>query len=328
ILLPLHLTPDQKKLIYDKENIGRLEAEPIDITLGNVTLTLEHLDITKDIPNRWATVRAIINSSSTRQDWENVVRMMEGFKQAGVRLRPDWQEKIIRRLNLAGMQHLVLRAVQQSSRTGLQLKTGGLVHVVLRGQHMRAAGAEWSEEETRKALSAAEQIIELLENREHLGGTALTPGDLRSSPFVIAYPAELAAVRAKRHTKERDEDGKVLRYTSRLMDALTQDEFMSTTLQSELAALDLETSNAQGYWFRRVPFHVERQVWKFIPVLNALQTSRQVLGQKMPRAREAVKVIAEIKEGLAKASVGVSKLCKTLDTPHVARRVLQEIDSV
>lgn len=229
VLLPEHLTKDQRKLVYKQENRARLEAEPIEITLGEITLPLEHINRNRDQPSRWDTIRDVVEASKTPEDWENVVRMMEGFRDAGVRLKPRWFEKIVRKLNEAGMQHLVLKSLQRARETGLRLRDEGVVHQVFKGLHDKAAESEWDAAETKKALSFAEQIVELMEKEDHLGKSEPRPQDLRASPFVIAWPLELAAARAKLHTEGQDRDGKVMKYASRLMNAAHQDDFISVS---------------------------------------------------------------------------------------------------
>jgi hypothetical protein len=228
VLLPELLTDEQKKLVFKQENRSRIEAEPIEITLGDVTLPLEHINRMRDQPNRWQTVRSVVESSETVQDWENVLRMMQGFENAGIHVKREWQEKIVRRLNTAGMQHLVLKALQRASATGLRLRHPAIIQKVFYGLHQKASASGWEGGETRKALNMAEQCVELMEGEEHLGRREVTP-DPRASPFVIAVPAGLAAKRAKSHTGGEDKDGKVKKYVMRLANALRQDGFLDVS---------------------------------------------------------------------------------------------------
>lgn len=232
VLLPEHLNKEQQDLVYKKENRARLEAEPITITLGNTTLPLEHIDRNRDQPSRWNTIRDVVKKSETAEDWENVLRMMEGFTEASVHLRPQWHEMIVRRMNQAGQQHLVLKALQRADKTGLKLVTEGVVSAVFKGLHDKAATSSWEKAETEKALSFAEQIVELMEAKEHMGGQRKhrQVEDYRTSPHVICVPAGLAAVRAKKHADGDDKDGKVKKYAGRLMNAISQNNFNTVSL--------------------------------------------------------------------------------------------------
>jgi len=228
ILLPEHLTKEQQKLVYSQESRAKLEAEPIEITLGEVTLPLEHLDRNR-LPNRYKRLREICNQSETKEDWENVVRCLEGFQEAGIKVHWQWQELVIRKLNLAGMQHLVLKALQRAKETGVKLSNYGVLRAVLRTVHDKAALADWAQDDTIKAHKLAKQVVELMEDEEHyVGKRPVKPrgkpdkfaeGDYRGRPSVVALPTEMAAVLADRYGGDKEE---VKKLSSRLVHALQQ----------------------------------------------------------------------------------------------------------
>jgi hypothetical protein len=226
VLLPNHLTKDQEKLVYSQESRAKLEAEPVEITLGDVTLPLQHLD-RNHLPNHSKTFRSIVDQSETKDDWENVVRMLEGFENAGLKVKSDLREKAVRKLNMAGYQNLVLKALQRPKATGLSLKNFGLLLQVLRGLHDKAVMADWDKDETIKALKMARQVVELMDSEEHCAGARkgelLSSGDWRGKPVVVALPTELAAVLAARYDGDKKE---VKKLTSRLVNALKQDDYM------------------------------------------------------------------------------------------------------
>jgi hypothetical protein len=222
VLLPQHLTKEQAKLVYKQENRARVESEPIEITLGDVTLPLEHIDRNRDQPGRWEAFREVLVMSKTPEDWENVLRLLEGYHDAGIRFGVNQYRVIVRRMFAANMHHLVLKALQRVEKTGLRLREHYLIMTVFQGLHFRAAKSEFAEEDTTKMLRFAEQCVELMEEPEHLGRKDIVPGDSRTLPDVIAVPAALAVARAKKHLNGKDEDGKVKRYTSRLIEALQQ----------------------------------------------------------------------------------------------------------
>lgn len=225
VLLPSHLTPEQQRLVYKVENKAKLEAEPVEITLGEVTLPLEHLDRNR-LPNRFQTFNEIVKKSESKDDWENVVRMLEGFENAGIKINPAWQEKVVRKLNRSGNQHLILKALQRAKATGLRMSEYQVLLQVLRSVHDKAALSDWDKEETTKALRLAKQVVELLEDEEHCGGRArgemVSGQDLRGKPPVVALPTELAAVLAERHGGNVEE---VKTLAGRLMAALKQDNY-------------------------------------------------------------------------------------------------------
>jgi hypothetical protein len=220
ILLPQHLTKEQQKLVYREENKAKLEAEPVDITLGDVTLALEHLDRNR-LPSRWHTFRDVIAQSETREDWENVVRMLEGFENAGIKISTDKKALVVRRLNIQGMHHILLKALQRVKATGLRMREWSILKQVLRAPYDKAALADWDEEETAKALRFAKQVSELLEDEEHCGWQD-NEHDFRGKPAVIAVPTALAARLAHHHSSGDLEEVKTL--AGRLMAAMKQED--------------------------------------------------------------------------------------------------------
>ena len=299
ILLPLHLTKDQGKLVYKKENQAKLEAEPIEITLGDVTLPLEHLDVNRDIPSRWQSIKSIVNLSKTQDDWENVLRIMEGFQNASAPMKTQWKQFIVRRMSIAGQHHLILKAVQKASDTGLRLSDVALANTVFQTIHWKALESEWNPKETKKALDLAEELVELLEDDRHLGKKDVSIGDIRASPYTIAIPLEMAAVRAKRHTDVQDTDGKVSLYASRFMQATQQDEFLTKTLPDHLARISapIEAKPKLIHTAQSV-INLKGGIQSMIPVWIAVKTARHVLRKDMPLDSDAQKMEEEMAAAL------------------------------
>lgn len=232
VLLPNHLTKEQQKLVYSQESRPKIEAEPVEITLGDVTLPLEHLDRNR-LPNRWQTFREVVQNSETKEDWENVVRCLEGFVEAGIEVKTKWQEMVVRKLNEAGMHHLVLKMLQRPKLSGVRLSNRGVVTEVMTGVHNRAAMADWEQEETMKALKMAKQIVELMENDEHHANqstaTVNEKGDWRGHPVVVALPTALAAVAAEKYGGDKDH---VKKMANRLVAAIKQTDYMVSLMFS------------------------------------------------------------------------------------------------
>jgi hypothetical protein len=166
------------------------------------------------LPNRWATFRRIVTDCKTPQDWENLVRAVEGFENAGIAVPPARKALVVRKLNEAGMQHLILKALQRPKATGLRMSDADVLSSVLRGVHDMAAAEGWEKDDTAKAFRFAKQIAELLEDPEHHAAL-----DFRSRPGVVALPTEMAAVLADRHAGDVEV---VKMYAGRLVAALKQ----------------------------------------------------------------------------------------------------------
>lgn len=231
-MLPEHLSREQQKLVYKQKSRAKLETEPVEVTIGDVTLPLEHID--RNVrPSRWESLREVVRQSETTADWENVVRVLEGFHSAGIAIKPEWQDFVVRKLIENGHHNLVLKALQRVKATGLRLSNYNVTKRVLKGAHERAALSDWEKVETVKALRYAKQIVELMEEEEHHGvvarGKMVVENDWRSKPYVIAVPTELAAEVAQKHGGDVET---VKPFANRLVNALKQDNFTVSMVEA------------------------------------------------------------------------------------------------
>jgi hypothetical protein len=313
VLLPAHLTKEQQKLVYKEESRAKLEAEPVEITLGEVTIPLEHLDRNR-LPNRFKTFRKIIAESETKEDWENVVRCLEGFEEAGIKVPSAWQELAIRKLNLAGMHHLILKILQRPKETGVRLSNLTVLRQVLRSIHDKATLADWAEDETAKAYKLAKQVVELMDDEEHhksqkrdLKDREVVRGDWRGRPAVVALPTEMAAMLAQRYGGDKEE---VKKLSARLVNALKQSAYMtSLDLTSQRSGV---TSAAHVNVTKQLTFLQEYSydLLEVLIVWNALKASRKVLGAEMPMTEEAQKFEARANEVLMQGLGSLENMSK------------------
>ena len=296
VLLPEHLTKEQQKLVYKQSSRAKLETEPVEVTIGEVTLPLEFLDRNK-LPNRLRSLTEVIRKAETTEDWENVVRVVEGFHSAGIRVRPDWYDMVVRNLLEHGHSSIVLRALQRVKATGLRLDNYLVTFRLLRDCHDRAVRSDWDAEETKLALRYAQHVVELMEQEEHhaapprKAAEAVQP-DWRSKPFVIAAPLELTAVLAQKHSGNVDA---VKTLANRLVHALKQDNDATITTvatSSKKSEADFPNKHSQ---YQGITAHCNGLL-ELLVIWNALRTAQAVLGADMPLAEEAADYQRRIKQ--------------------------------
>lgn len=111
-----------------------------------------------------------------------------------------------------------------------------LIEVILRIVRQRAWESGWEKEELKKSLRMAEQIVELMDNVQHLGKPSPIQQDYRTHPTVVAVPLEMAAELAYRH--DLGLDG-VKKYALRLMNALKQQNFMAASFSNQKSCSSL-----------------------------------------------------------------------------------------
>lgn len=224
ILAPKHYTKEQADLVFKTSNKAKLEAEPVEITLGDVTLPLVHINRNRDVPDRWRTFDNVVKGSETAEDFENALRMLEGFHNAGISVKVAWQNKLIRRLSLVGMQGMVIKMLQRGKATSVSLKEYDVVAHVLSSVYEQAPMGNWEKDVTTRAHKYAVQVVEMMDEPYHHGNVTRGEGrnDHRGDPRVVAVPTSLAAALAQRHGGDVRQ---VKRLVSRLVGALQQDDF-------------------------------------------------------------------------------------------------------
>lgn len=228
--------------------------------------------MTKDIPDSWGSVvRAMSLMGTSRADWNNLLSLLEGMKNAGRKWR-TWQvEKIVRDAGKAGMSGVIVECVRAAARTGLVLRDVRVVREAMWACRMRAVLSGWSKGETERALRNAEQLAELLEGKLHLGGKRPEGLDPRREADVLGAVCELAVVRAVRHLGGEDVDGKVERYVRRLVDNLRGvGEEVAMEVQDKKDGLKTPWAATADY-----------ELMRWVPVRNALKMAPEVLGGKI-----------------------------------------------
>lgn len=248
ILAPQHYTKEQAALVFKSSNKAKLEAEPVEITLGDVTLPLVHIDRNKDVPKHWTTFSSIVDGSETPQDFENALRMLEGFHNAGIKVNVGWQSKLVRKLSIAGMQGTIIKMLQRGKATGVSLREQQVVMMVLSSIYGQAASGDWAKDVTTRAYKYAVQVVEMMDDSVHHGN--VTKGaerdDYRGDPRVVAVPTGLAAALAKVHGGDKEQ---VKKLASRLVSALQQDDF-------DVSSSSQETTSSSSMLLSRTTNHI------------------------------------------------------------------------
>ncbi|KAH7054314.1 hypothetical protein B0J12DRAFT_450177 [Macrophomina phaseolina] len=301
LMVPAHLNLAQQHLVYRDAHRARLDPatnpEPYYSTVAGADVALEHLDRQRDIPAHWSVFSRALALAETRADWENVGRLLEGLRDAGVVLKDTWVQKFVREAGAKGQMHVVLRALQRAERTGVRLRSADVVERVMWEVRGVAARSGWGEAETDRAVVLAEQVVELMEREEHCGGRRVEKGDLRTLPFVIATPLELAAVQAVRHREGRDEEGLVKAYAERLCVNLghygTQEPATSSDDASSSKPLNRYQRFAQA----------THKLRRLVPVWHGLTLAQRVLGDSMPLGTvDTYRKIGELREEIQRAT--------------------------
>lgn len=278
IFLPAHLRTPQRALIFRTRHHALLRSDPVTLEIGQESVTLQPLDMTKDIPSSWRSIVRAMQLMSSREDWNNLASLLEGMKTAGRRWKPWQLEKVVRDAGNAGMSAVVVECVRAAGRTGLVLRDVKVVREAMWACRNRGVSSSWSRGETEKALRNAEQIAEALEGGLHWGDAHKRPEgvDPRKEADVLGVLVELAAQRASRWQKGEDMDGKVEMYVKRLVSNL------EAVGEQGAPALEVRGhGETKGPWAASADYELMR----WIPVRNGLKLAKEVLKERMPQGQ-------------------------------------------
>ena len=175
------------------------------------------------------------------KDFDTIPGLLEGYKVAKRSVSEYMKEKMTKKCAQAGKGGIILRCIQEVERTGFKLDDLGVARAVMMIPVFQAANSEWSKEGLEKASKSAESILNMLEDPRHVADPAKAKDlDPRIHPDLVGLVLAMFATRAVRFQSSQDEDGKVAKYTERMLSLwenadLTIDEANFHTVNFRLA---------------------------------------------------------------------------------------------
>lgn len=271
--------------------------------IGDESHQLQPIERTKDVPDSWKSLlRAIELLGTDGGSWSGTfVGLMEGFKDAGRRWKGWQMEKLVRSASEAGMVGLVVDAATVGDRTGMRLRDVRVVREVLWGCRTLMDKAQEAGEKgnTGRALKMAERVAQLCEEKQHAGDLRKGERDPRVQPDLMGVLLELATSSGK---VEKD---KVKTYAARL----------STNLERTLGEGkdDVERQLDEN---GRKAAAADYELLRWVPALNGLRKSVDVLKDGMPRSEFAQNMIKELQKKVDALKEDVN----SNGDPHIDRR--------
>ncbi|KAI9740416.1 MAG: hypothetical protein M1834_004996 [Cirrosporium novae-zelandiae] len=307
VFLPAHLNTAHRDLIYKTKNSSAITTEPMIITVAHEDFQLEPLNKLNEPSSRKA-LKKILPLMKDPMDWRNLSSLLAGLKTASRYPKKGQLVQMARKANEAGMQNIILNCARQVTKTGFRLKDRELVWEVIFGAHLKGQQSGWDEEGTKKALTEAEQVLYLLEEEKHCGGSVFSDRDPRIQPEIVGLALELAAARATKHANGEDADDKVENYAAKLMTLwrnpllqLSKDKYIANRnltmwapvwngMRMSINILDKKLSGAQGKHQKVTPGLGKLEDWLKLMIQRA---SKEV----EPLLLESRKVVLETAAG-------------------------------
>ncbi|KAL6895911.1 hypothetical protein HDV57DRAFT_30600 [Trichoderma longibrachiatum] len=167
IILPAYLPEKQRKLVFDPKMKTYLEQNPIVIEVEGLEHKFSSIDRFRDIDNSKRILSKALASMRSRDDWANLGTLLAGYKKAGIRLKANHWGKIVRMAGQSGNILAVIECAKQAEKTGLLLTNPETVVRILSYVNDKITDSRWGEAETKQAQKWADQVLDLLQRKEH-----------------------------------------------------------------------------------------------------------------------------------------------------------------
>jgi hypothetical protein len=83
VFLPVHLSQEQRNLIYRSKHARSLEAEPVIARIANDEFRLQPINRTKDIIGVQTALDKALDLMKDKKDWDNLPSLLHGIKNVG-----------------------------------------------------------------------------------------------------------------------------------------------------------------------------------------------------------------------------------------------------
>jgi hypothetical protein len=296
---------------------------PVSVEIGGEEFRLKHIDRTKDLPSTRSDVPKIFKLMQ-RQDWDNAPLLWEGLnevKHPKGRNEKQWQKHVnqfIRNAAKGGRMDVVVETAKRVERTGFRLHTRALVQQIMWWIQYQGLAANFGPEETKRALSLATQVSNLLEDAKHAGGAVLSVlSDPRTSPEVSGTLLQLSAIRAKQGDEEAAKN--VERYAKVFMATLKQEGMM---IEGMYASEFMEETNEDN----RAVYMASDELQTIAPILYGVRVAQEVL-KSGPVAEQLAQTQKQL-EKEASERVDIVKNRKIRHQPKLGLWTWEQINSL
>jgi len=238
--------------------VNMLLSDPVEVEIDGEKFGLQHLNRTVDEPSSTKGLFEAAALMQNKTDFDNLPRLLEGYKQIGRKLKHYSKIKLIRLAGKKEQVGVILECARRGKTTNFTLTHPEVVKELMNWVQGKALASDWAQKQTAQALRWAEIVSELLEEPTHRPSKSHSDvQDVRTLPELLGIMLELSAVRAVRHLHGKDEDGKVARYAERLM---------ATSV--DIKPTDMDPSH---------PHYANRWLATAVPVIHGMKTALKVL---------------------------------------------------
>ncbi|KAL5612969.1 hypothetical protein BROUX41_003953 [Berkeleyomyces rouxiae] len=315
IVLPYRLPAPQRKMVFSEDYRSRLQTDPIVIEVDGYEHRFETLNFKKkDMPNSRAILLKALRLMKTPADWENLVRLLNGYARSKRTIKLHDRFRIIREAGCTGNIWAIIDAMRQSEKSGLYLRHLPPVDEMMYWLCDKAIKSSWNAHETKQAATWATIVMDILEEPEHRRQKkTFAPRELHREPQVLAQYLLLLAARSVFHGDKLDVDGQVTKVAQLL--AL---EWPAGKGLLDLHPIPKEEPSRDSKMLRAKVDYVEdfylhysatRHISIAATTLKAIELAKQIVNPELAAKLDAIAVCVnkEMEERLSKRTENVDK---------------------
>ncbi|KAJ9154938.1 hypothetical protein NKR23_g2172 [Pleurostoma richardsiae] len=297
ILLPTYIRQEQRKKIFRPRYKQELRSSPITMEIDGEIIKYTGLDPLTDIPNTREILDKAIERMDTKEDFENLPRLLEGLcYNANRKLKTHDYVKMTTTAGERGCIYTIIDCARQVRKTEFKLDKSEKVQLIMEYLQLKALNSEWGENEAKKALAWAEMVVEMADREEHLPKQTTKTSKrfpLSRDPQILSTPLFLAAGIAKHHNGGQDVDGKVAHYAK----------LVTTLWPAEKGLLQLhpEESYEDHEGMHYLAHKKDKLLEVGAPILYGMQLASQIVEEPLRSQLQsrADTLAGEVKDALA-----------------------------
>lgn len=231
-----------------------------------------------------------------KSDWDNLLILLAGLKGAK-RIIPEtlWAQ-IIRKGADAGHLNIIMECVR-SSKSGFDLGNVELILKVMQRIHEKAKVSGWKPEETKRALSWAQDIAKLVEDVTHVTYEGRPP---KSDSLVVGGLLELAAVRCQQVTSPESKEALSEEDKTRVVERVSVSATRLLGTDTNKIQMPKKENDEQSEKKTDSPYihSCNRYLTSLIPTLHGLKVTETILEPSTQLAKD-IKIMNQRLDGLA-----------------------------
>lgn len=271
IILPARLPKKKRKIVSNAKFNQMLRVDPIVVEVDGYEHRFDTLDFHQGtIPRSRDLMRQAVRLMATRDDWNNLPRMLAGYRNAERRILAKDVSDIVKNAGRSGNIYAIIDALRNVKESGLRIRTLAFADEVLYWVQMRAVESGFAEDPTAKTKTWAVMLRELMEDPDH-SKHPTWPGriPLHREPQIVGQVLHAAAAQAVYHQGGEDADGKVAELAETLSYVWPAGKAIQDIHQSNLAP-DAKVAE-------RVRFQAEDDAYLTLSTTNRISVSSFIL---------------------------------------------------